>query len=107
MELHGAFSKSCLSVGLCAGLSVWKLENSAPVTSDTDRILGCETEFTLSGFMGFTTWSLWKRSFDPFSPMLGSVAGVTMMSMIPLTLPPSSPPGGSLSSGGDRAISRQ
>ena len=76
-----------------------KLKNSALVTSDTDRIFGCETEFTLPGLQEFETWSLRAGNFDPFCPVLGSVAGVTM---ITLTFPPT----GSLFSGADRSIPR-
>lgn len=93
--------------GLVLGSVCGKLENSAPVTSDTDGKAGCETEFTLPGLMEFRTWNLREGSFDPFSPMLGSVAGVTVMTMIALALPPSPPPRGSLTIGEDRSIPRQ
>lgn len=77
-----------------------KLENSALVTSDPDRIFGCEREFTLPGLQEFETWSLRAGNFDPLHPVLGIVAGVTMMTMITLTFPPM----GSLFSGADGSI---
>lgn len=57
-SISGSSRSIALGYGLVPSSVFGKLENSALVTSDTDRIFGCETEFTLPGLQEFETWSL-------------------------------------------------
>lgn len=88
------FTEHCLRVWPCTELGVWEVREFCR----SNLYLGVK-QFTLPGLQEFETWSLRAGNFDPFCPVLGSVAGVTM---ITLTFPPTD----SLFSGADRSIPR-